>query len=58
MMTNLKKLYARADCGIDQDGIHGLNLIELNACYNSKITDVSFIIRYPKTLHSNVFEIH
>ena len=42
-MTNLKKLDAFGNCGIGQDGIRGLNLVELNAYCNGKITDVSFM---------------
>ncbi len=43
-MVNLKKLNIWGSCGIDQQGIEGLNLIELNANYNGKIKDVSFMI--------------
>jgi len=42
-MTNLKKLYADKDCGIDQKGIQGLDLIELYCTINEKIKDVSFM---------------
>ena len=42
-MKNLKVLYANDNSAIDQDGIKGLDLIELNASYNNKITDVSFM---------------
>jgi hypothetical protein len=30
MMKSLKKLYAYSDCGIDQNGINGLDLVELD----------------------------
>jgi len=40
-MTNLKELYIRHNCGVDQNGIQGLNLIKLDADDNSKIYDVS-----------------
>ena len=36
-MTNLKTLGAYGNCGIDQSGINGLNLVELNASRNNKI---------------------
>jgi len=39
----LKKLYADKDCGIDQKGIQGLDLIELYCTINEKIKDVSFM---------------
>ena len=42
-MKNLKILDASIRCGIGQDGIMGLDLIELNASSNNKITDVSFM---------------
>ena len=42
-MNNLQKLNAADDCGIDQNGINGLNLIELNASNNKKINNVSFV---------------
>ena len=47
-MTNLRKLNASGFCGINQEGIKGLNLIELNAEYNPKITDVSFMKKLRK----------
>jgi len=40
-MKSLQILYAYGDCGIDQQGIEGLNLIGLYASNNSKITNVS-----------------
>jgi len=40
-MTSLKKLFVRGSCGIDQKGIQGLNLVELDASNNGKITNVS-----------------
>ena len=43
-MTNLKKLIASSDyCKIDQQGIEGLDLIELYAHNNKKINNVSFM---------------
>jgi hypothetical protein len=42
-MTNLKKLYAGYGSGIDQNGIHGLDLIKLRASNNKKIVNVSFM---------------
>ena len=42
-MKNLKKLYANDNCGIDQKGIEGLDLIELNVNGNIKIRDISFM---------------
>ena len=40
-MKSLQILYAFGECGINQKGIEGLNLIKLNARNNSKITNVS-----------------
>ena len=37
-MTSLKKLDARDNCGIGQNGIIGLNLVELIVYGNNKIT--------------------
>ncbi len=37
-MTKLERLYAESNCGISDDGIKNLNLIELNAYDNPKIT--------------------
>ena len=48
-MNNLQKLDGGGDCGIDQNGINGLNLIELYALYNGKIMDVA---RFHRFLHS------
>ena len=42
-IKNLQILYACANCGIDQNGINGLNLISLNADENEKINDASFM---------------
>ena len=50
-MQNLKVLDIRADCGIDQNGIIGLDLVKLDARNNSKITDVSFM-KNLKILHA------
>ena len=43
-MKSLKKLSAYGfDCGITQNGIKGLKLVELNTNNNKKITNVSFM---------------
>ena len=42
-MKNLKILDARGICGIDQNGINGLDLIELYVGDNKKIKNVSFM---------------
>src|SRR5271154_6099103 len=42
-MTNLKTLIMHDHCGIDQNGIRGLNLVKLNIGANKKIKDVSFM---------------
>ena len=42
-MKNLKKLDARYGCGIDQNGIIGLDLVELYTIGNNKITDILFM---------------
>ena len=42
-MTNLKILYASCYPGINQNGINGLDLVELNASYNDKVINVSFM---------------
>ena len=47
-MKNLKELYASGNCGIDQKGIKGLNLIKLNVHDNSKIKKVSFMTSLKK----------
>ena len=47
-MTKLKKLDAPDYCGIGQNGIRGLDLVEINAAFNSKITDVSFMTNLKK----------
>ena len=44
-MTKLKELYAEDECGIDDQGIKGLNLEKLDANYNSKITNVNFMTK-------------
>ena len=38
---NIKKLYAGGNCGIDDDSLVGLNLVELNACGNKKIKKIN-----------------
>jgi len=40
---SLKILYAIGSCGIDQNGIDGLDLVELYADSNKKITNISFM---------------
>ena len=48
-MTSLKKLDARGNCGIGQNGIIGLNLVEFDANNNNnKITNVSFMTSLKK----------
>jgi len=47
-MTTLKKLNAGYSCGIDQDGIQRLYLIELNASNNHKIKNVYFMTSMKK----------
>ena len=42
-MKKLKKLCVKEKCGIDQNCINGLNLIELDAYNNNKIINVSFM---------------
>ena len=42
-MKNLKKLDASGSCGIDKNSIKELDLVELNANSNYKITNVSFM---------------
>ena len=42
-MKKLKKLHAANNCGIDQNGILGLDLFELNIEKNNKIVDVKFM---------------
>jgi hypothetical protein len=41
MISSLKILYAYGNSGIEQNGICGLNLVELYAGNNEKITNVS-----------------
>jgi hypothetical protein len=43
-MTSLKELHASGECGIDQNGISGLDLVEFYAGGNSKIINVSFMM--------------
>ena len=47
-MTSLKKLGAWGNSGIDQKGIEGLQLVELNVNSNEKITDVSMMTSLKK----------
>ena len=42
-MKKLKILHANGGCGIDQNGIFGLDLVELDASLNNKVTNVSFM---------------
>lgn len=51
-MKHLKILNAGYDCGIDQNGINGLSLTELNATDNKKIKDVSFMAPTLKILRA------
>ena len=45
-LTNLKKLYCHGGCGIDQEGIKDLQLIEeLNANDNKKIKNVNHLYK-------------
>ena len=41
-MRNLKVLHAYGNCGINQNGINGLDLVKLYADDNKKITTKSF----------------
>src|SRR5271170_6160902 len=50
-LSNLKKLRVSYYCGIDQQGIQGLNLIEFDINQNEKIKDVSFMTSL-KILHA------
>ena len=50
-MRNLKVLHAFGHCGIDQEGIVGLDLVKLNAGNNTKIKNVSYM-RNLKVLHA------
>lgn len=47
-ITNLKILWARNKCGINQEGIKGLNLIELCITNNKSISNVSWMINLKK----------
>ena len=47
-MINLQKLNASRNCGIDNDGIKGLNLIELYVSNNPKITNVNWMKKIQK----------
>src|SRR2546430_1475517 len=47
-MTNLRELDASENCGIDQNGIKGLNLIKLKVYNNPKIQDVSWMTNLRK----------
>lgn len=49
-MKNLLKLNAAFDCGINQEGISGLNLTDLDVSHNSKIFDVSFMSNLTKLM--------
>lgn len=52
--TSLQKLDASGYyCAIDQNGIRGLNLLELNANNNEKIIDVSYMTNLRKLSASN-----
>lgn len=44
-LINLRILYAKCDCRIDNNGISSLtNLVELYICYNKKITNTNHLI--------------
>ena len=47
-MTNLKILGALGDCGIDDNGIKDLNLIELDAGYNPRIKNINHMTNLRK----------
>ena len=53
MASTLKILYASYNCGIDQNGIKDLHLIELNASGNKKIKDVSQMASTLKILNAS-----
>ena len=42
-MKSLKVLHAQGNCGIDQEGINQLDLVELYTANNGKIKNVSFM---------------
>lgn len=52
-MTNLIKLEAGEDCGIGDSGIHKLNLEELSANGNPKITNVNHLTNLTKLIASD-----
>src|SRR3984957_5915047 len=52
MASTLKILYADGDCGIDQNCIANLHLVELNAYGNKKIKDVSHMASTLKVLNA------
>ena len=47
-MTPLKILYACFNCGIDQDSINGLSLVELHTMFNKKIKCITYGIHFKK----------
>ena len=47
-MTNLRILYAWGDCGIEDDSLIGLNLVELNVSYNPKIKKINHMTNLKK----------
>jgi len=51
-LSNLKKLDVSGYCGISDKGISKLNLIELNAFCNNKITNVNHMTNL-KILHAS-----
>ena len=53
MASTLKILYASGNCGIDQNGIKDLHLIELYANNNEKIKDVSQMASTLKILNAS-----
>src|SRR5438309_1323301 len=54
-MKNLKILNAGGYCEIDQNGIDGLDLIELDVGYNLRIANVSFM-KNLKKLSANGYD--
>ena len=47
-MTNLEILDASGECGIGDAGISKLNLVDLDACSNPRITNVNHMTRLQK----------
>ena len=47
-MTNLVKLNASWNCGLNDDGISQLNLVKLNVLGNPKITNINYMTNLVK----------